>query len=251
MSLPPIRRQIVVNADAAAAYRAWVDEIGSWWPLQRHAVFDPPTTVAIVDDRIVETSGAGEQVVWGTVTRAEPGSRLAFTWHPGRDADDRGVVEIAFVPIADGRTLVTLEHRGWESHEDARAAREEYRNGWPLVLALAAQHLAAARPAATGDDEVWLLLEHAPGGAAGDVPFFRHPLFAEHRAFLAAAAAAGVLVAAGPLPDEPGRGQTVLRVPATAAADWVAAAEADGSVAGDLFVLRVRPWHVQLAPERS
>lgn len=250
MSLPPIRRQVVVNTDPDVAYRAWLDEIGSWWPLERHAVFDPPTTVAFVGDRIVETSGTGEQVVWGTVIRAEPGSRLSFTWHPGRDADDRGVVEIAFVPIAGGRTLVTLEHRGWESYEDARTAREEYRKGWPVVLAHAAQHVAASDAAAGDDDEVWLLLEHTPGGDAGDVPFFRHPLFAEHRAFLAAAAEAGVLVAAGPLPDEPGHGQTVLRVPATSAAHWVAAAEADGSVAGDLFVLRVRPWHVQLAPER-
>ena len=249
MTLPPIRRQVVVGVEPDDAYRAWIDDLGAWWPLERFSVFGPPTTVAIDGDRIVETSATGEQAVWGTLTRAEPGRRLDFTWHPGRDADDRGRVEVGFVPLGDGLTLVTLEHHGWEAYEDPAAAREEYGNGWPAVLARAAQH--TPLPAPAPGSSIWLVLDHTPGGRAGDVPFFRHPLFAEHRAFLASAHDAGVLVAAGPLADDPGHGQTVLRVPAADVARWVAAAEADGSVAGDLFVLRVRPWHVQLASARA
>ena len=35
----------------------------------------------------------------------------------------------------DGKTLVTLEHAGWEIFGDQAAqAREEYDHGWPVVL---------------------------------------------------------------------------------------------------------------------
>ena len=35
----------------------------------------------------------------------------------------------------DGKTLVRLEHSGWEVFgEQAEAARDEYGQGWPVVL---------------------------------------------------------------------------------------------------------------------
>jgi len=244
MTLPVVRRQIVVSADPEAAYRAWIDDIGAWWPLERHSVFKG-STVAFDGDRIVETAPSGEHAVWGTVTSSVPPHRLAFTWHPGRDPDDRGSVELTFVPVADKLTLVTLEHHGWEHHEDPRASREEYRNGWPTVLERAALHLTDSDSDSEGDVEhVWLVLDHTAGLAA-DGPFWEHPLFPAHLEFLASLDTAGVLVAAGPLPDDPGHGQTIIRFPAADAARWVAAATADGAVRGELFELRVRPWAVQ------
>ncbi|MBN9606070.1 MAG: SRPBCC domain-containing protein [Actinomycetales bacterium] len=260
-ALPALRRQIVVAATPERAYRAWTERIGAWWPLERFAVFDAGTTVAFEGDEIVETSASGERSVWGTVREAHPPHRLRFSWHPGSD-DDRGEVEVAFVGIDATRTLVTLEHRGWEHYAAPAEARDEYRSGWPLVL----ERFARARSAgesgiegaegesgaereggAPGPDPVWLVLDHTVGAAAGDGSVFAHPLFGEHLAFLRSAGEAGVLVAAGPLPDDPGHGQTVIRVDPADAAYWVAAAEADGSVAGDLFVLRVRPWAVQVS----
>lgn len=248
-TLPAIRRQIVVTATPERAYRAWTERIDAWWPLERFAVFGAGTTVAFEGEQIVETSPTGERDVWGTVREADPPHRLRFSWHPG-SAEGGGEVEVAFVPIDDTRTLVTLEHRGWEHHPEPVRAREEYRNGWPLVLARLAAfdsepEAVGAASATGGGGPVWLVLDHTVGGAAGDDSVFAHPLFGEHLAFLRSAGEAGVLVAAGPLRDDPGHGQTVLRVPAAEAARWIAAAEADGSVAGDLFVLRVRPWDVR------
>jgi hypothetical protein len=40
----------------------------------------------------------------------------------------------------------------------------------------------------------------------------------------------------------------VIRVRAAEAAGYVAAAQRDGAVAGDLLAVRVRPWAVALAP---
>jgi uncharacterized protein YndB with AHSA1/START domain/uncharacterized protein YciI len=244
MTLPPIRRQIVVRATPEHAYRVFTDGLGTWWPLARFSVYETANTVAFEGDDIVERSASGESNVWGRVTAAEPPSRIAFTWHPGHD-DERGEVEVTFTQLDDAQTLVTLVHTGWEAYADAAAAREEYRNGWPAVLARFGT--TAADGDAPADGELWFVLSHTAATAAGPDGVFAHPLFAEHRAFLASLAADGVLVAAGPLPDEPGAGQAVIRVPAAAAADYLARAQADASVTGDLLVLRVRPWRVNLS----
>lgn len=243
MTLPPIRRHVVVRATPEHAYRVFTTDIGSWWPLERLSVYETGNTVAFEGDELVERSADGEPSVWGRVTSAEPPSRIAFTWHPGH-ADERGEVEVTFTPLDEAQTLVTLVHTGWEAYADAVAAREEYRGGWPTVLA---QYAAGVTGGATSEGEVWLVLGHTAGPAAGAAGVYAHPLFAEHRAFLASLAAEGVLVAAGPLPDEPGAGQSIIRVPAGSASDYLARAEADPSVTAELLSLRVRPWHVQLS----
>lgn len=243
MTLPPIRRHLVVRATPEHAYRIFTDGIGTWWPLERFAVYGSGNTVAFEGDELVERSADGESSVWGTVLSADPPRGIRFTWHPGQ-TEERGEVEVTFTPVGETQTLVTLVHSGWEAYaEIAHAAREEYRNGWPTVLAGYGTR-ADDRPA--GDGTVWFVLSHTAGPAAGADGVFAHPLFAEHRAFLGSLAADGVLVGAGPLPDDDGAGQTIIRVPAAAAADYLARAEADPSVAGDLLVLRARPWQVLL-----
>src|SRR5215213_4042882 len=193
MTIPPIVRQVVVPASAPVAYAAWTRQIGDWWPLERHSVFKHDNTVAFVDDEIVETSSTGETTTWGTLLAAEPPSSLTFTWHPGHGPDRASTVAVDFVPIADDRTLVRLTHTGWEVFAEPLAAREEYRGGWIGVL----DKFRTAMPATPeADQDVWLLLESAPGLAAGE-SVFAHPLFAEHLVFIDKLKADGVLVAAG------------------------------------------------------
>jgi len=93
-------------------------------------------------------------------------------------------------------------------------------------------------------EHTWVLLEHTPhAGVSGSV--FAHPLFPEHLAFLDRMAELGHLVAAGPLGDAFGEGRTILRLPGADRLDEARRlAEADGSVVGGLFDVRVRPWRV-------
>lgn len=240
MTIPPIVRQIVVPVSASDAYAAWTDQIDQWWPLQRHSVFEHDNSVAFVGDQIVETSSTGETAIWGTLLATEPPGNLTFTWHPGHGPDRASTVAVDFVPIADDRTLVRLTHTGWEVFAEPLDAREDYRGGWIGVL----DAYRGALPVTSDEDQdVWLILESTPGLAAeGSV--LAHPLFAEHLVFIEKLKADGVLVAAGPLPDSSGHGQTIIRVPAAEAAGYVDAAHDDPAVAGDLLVLRVRPWHV-------
>lgn len=109
------------------------------------------------------------------------------------------------------------------------------------------------RTSDTGVSEAaWYVLEHRPGPAVGDdASVFGHPLFAEHVAFLNRLRARGLLVAAGPLPEEPGAGMTVVRSPGSPSAEEVErlAREDDKCVAAGVLSVRVRPWAVMFTGE--
>jgi hypothetical protein len=133
-SLAPIRREILVDADPDRAFVVFTEQIGRWWPVAEHSVHGEGGTVAFDSNEIVEVSGDGQRVVWGTVTQWQPGQRVAFTWHPSADADHASHVTVSFAATND-QTLVTLVHEGWEVFADPAEARAEYDEGWPLVLA--------------------------------------------------------------------------------------------------------------------
>ncbi|HEY7471082.1 MAG TPA: SRPBCC family protein [Gemmatimonadota bacterium] len=136
--IAPVRKSITVPWTPEAAFRRFTAGIAEWWPLATHGVSESAEAgVAIegrVGGRIVETGPDGAEHVWGTVTAWEPPRRVAFTWHPGRPADMRQDVSVAF-HAADGGTRVELVHTGWEHlGEKAAKMRAGYNSGWDFVL---------------------------------------------------------------------------------------------------------------------
>src|SRR5579862_6109048 len=108
-TIPPIRRQVMVDADPPRAFEVFTARIGRWWPVADLSVYGAGATVAFEDGRLVERSADGSVALWGTVTRWDPPEAVAFSWHPGQPADRASHVQVTFA-AADGRTLVTLEH---------------------------------------------------------------------------------------------------------------------------------------------
>ena len=240
-TVPPIRREILVDADPATAFEVFTDGLGQWWPLEEFSVHGKGATVAFDEGRLIEHSADGEAAVWGTVTRWEPPEAVAFTWHPGRPAERASHVTVTFA-AAGGQTLVRLEHAGWEAFADPAAARAEYEHGWPLVLDRYREH-------AGGAGETWVALLHRPGPAAPRTgSLVEDPRFGQHVAFLNRMREAGYLVAAGPMMDAPGEGMTILRLPGTGqlARATMLATEDDTSVAQGFFSVTVRPWQVMM-----
>jgi uncharacterized protein YciI len=138
---------------------------------------------------------------------------------------------------------VSLEHSGWEAYEDPAAVRAEYGDGWPIVLAQFQSNVHTERG-------TWVALLHRPADPVGaEETVFADARFRDHVAFLGRMEAAGQLVAAGPLGDEPGAGLTVLRLPGIGRWDEAErlATQDDASVTGGLFTVRVRPWRVRAA----
>jgi uncharacterized protein YndB with AHSA1/START domain len=133
-----LRKTITVKRPPDRVFALFTDEIASWWPVETHSVsLAADAVVALeprVGGRIYERTPDGAVHRWGTVTTWEPGRRIVFSWHPGRDETSAQEVELRFLPDAGG-TRVELEHRGWERlGDEAAAMRESYRTGWELVL---------------------------------------------------------------------------------------------------------------------
>jgi uncharacterized protein YndB with AHSA1/START domain len=136
--ITPVRQAIDVTVPLREAFRIFVDEIHTWWPLTSHSV-GRHTAVSCAFEgtaggRVYENHEDGSTQIWGTIIDWEPPHRVVFSWHPGRDAATAQEVELRF--SEDGnRTRLELEHRGWEAlGERAASARESYQTGWPAVL---------------------------------------------------------------------------------------------------------------------
>jgi hypothetical protein len=75
-SVPPVRREILVNADPTTAFAVFTTRIGRWWPIAELGVFGPEAKVAFTDEQIVETSPTGDTSVWGTVSGPHAEGRI-------------------------------------------------------------------------------------------------------------------------------------------------------------------------------
>jgi uncharacterized protein YciI len=243
---PPIRREVLVEAVPEAAFEIFTAGLGRWWPLAEGKGVYGDGTVAFAGGQIVERSAAGDLAVWGTVTRWEPPAAVAFTWHPGRDAEGASQVEVTFT-AAGAQTLVRVTHSGWEIFDDPAAMRAEYDKGWPTVLGADVEHTVSR-----GEDDAaqtWVALMHRPGPSAPAGSLFDDPRFAGHAAFLNRMREAGYLIAAGPLADEDGAGMTILRLPGAGQLGHaiILATSDDQAVVGGLLSVTVRPWQVMMS----
>jgi hypothetical protein len=85
--VPPVRREVLVDADPATAFEVFTLSIGRWWPLAELSVHGSDATVAFVDGQLVERSAGGDIAVWGTVTRwpltDQPGEGMTILRLPG------------------------------------------------------------------------------------------------------------------------------------------------------------------------
>jgi len=147
--LPPLRLAVRVELPPDRAFRLFVDDIGEWWPLATHSVSREAAQTCAFEPRpggrVFERSRTGEEHTWGRLEVWEPPRRIAFSWHPGRDASTAQRVEVTFTVLGEG-TEVVLEHTGWELLGDSAAAvRSDYQRGWARVLG--ERYLAAAAAA--------------------------------------------------------------------------------------------------------
>lgn len=137
-SVAPLIKTATVPCSPERAFDLFTREISAWWPLPTHSVGQSAACRVDMDGRIgghiTETLPDGAPTIWGTVTTWEPPSRVAFTWHPGRDPGEATDVQVAFEPAAGSGTVVTLIHGGWSTRPDGVDARLNYQVGWEPVL---------------------------------------------------------------------------------------------------------------------
>ena len=142
MNLDPIVKTLNLPCAAAHAFDVFVARIATWWPLDGHvasAKFGKPALAVTIEPRVggavYETMYDGSRDEWGEVLEYEAGRKIAFTWHPGNNAENPTRVEVVFEDVAQGQSRLTLTHSGWEVWATAADERRGgYDKGWDFVL---------------------------------------------------------------------------------------------------------------------
>lgn len=137
-TIAPIVLDLVVPCPPDRAFDYFTRDIGRWWPLSTHSLGQADAAGVHFEPReggrLIETERDGRELVWGSVTDWKPGTRLAFSWHLGKDPSTAQWVEVKFARNPAG-TRVTLTHGGWERRgDDAAEARGNYAGGWKVVF---------------------------------------------------------------------------------------------------------------------
>ena len=137
-ALAPIVQSLELGVRPVCAFECFTERFAAWWPVLTHSLSRSEATRCRMElhegGRVLERAPGGEEHLWGTVTCFEPGRRLCFTWHPGREPASAQWVEVRFESLGSG-SRVTLTHGGWEAlGEIAPILRREYAPGWCYVF---------------------------------------------------------------------------------------------------------------------
>lgn len=145
MSTPAVRKQIVVEASQARAFRVFTEEHAAWWPYASHHIGEAAAETVIIEPRAggrwFERGMDGSECDWGKVLVWDPPGRLVLRWQIGAnwkyDAALDTEVEVRFVAMGPAQTRVELEHRRLDGYG---ATAEQMRGifdsdgGWNGIL---------------------------------------------------------------------------------------------------------------------
>ena len=142
--LDPIIKTIEVPCSQEKAFRVFVDEMGSWWPLDKRSMSlmqgdgKPAKSLRIeakLGGQIVETGHDDTEYLWGTIRSYDPHDSLSLDFHMGLPPENASLVEVRFTALENGRTRVVLSHSNWEAFGDmAEMMRGGYGSGWVIIF---------------------------------------------------------------------------------------------------------------------
>jgi uncharacterized protein YndB with AHSA1/START domain len=149
-SVPPVRKQILVEAPQAHAFDVFTRGIDRWWPREHHIGQSPLARQVLEsapEGRWYAVCQDGSECEVGRVLVWDPPRRLVLAWQITGEwkYDPSFVTEVEVTFAAEGarRTRVTLEHRDLDRYGvAAESLRKEIdsEGGWNKVM----QQFAAA-----------------------------------------------------------------------------------------------------------
>lgn len=139
-----VQQQITLDVSCERAFEVFTTQFDGIKPRQYNLLpVDIAETVLEprVGGRIYDRGVDGSVCQWARVLEYEPPRRLVFSWditaqwQIETDPDRASEVEVRFVPVAEARTRVELEHRHLDRHgEGWRDHRAGVEGGWPAFL---------------------------------------------------------------------------------------------------------------------
>ena len=142
--LDPINYTIEVPCSQEKAFGVFVEEMGSWWPLDKRSMSlmqgdGQPAKSLRVDPqpggRIVETGHDDTEYHWGTIKTFDPNDSISMDFHMGLPPENASLVEVRFTALDEARTRVELTQSNWEAFGDmAEMMRGGYGSGWVIIF---------------------------------------------------------------------------------------------------------------------
>lgn len=123
-----VRKQLLVAAPQALAFRVFTESMGTWWPLAHYKIGKAAAVDAVVEPRVggrwYERGEDGSTCQWGSVLVWEPPSRLVLSWDINADWQYdpalKTEVEVRFIAQSTTQTRVELEHRRLDRYGERR-----------------------------------------------------------------------------------------------------------------------------------
>ncbi len=101
-TVPPIRREILVDANPETAFEVFTARVGKWWPVEDKSVYGAGTTVAFEDGQIIERSAVGQvaasAAAWVSASRARRVSARVCSACSARTRNSRRVRAMVHSP---------------------------------------------------------------------------------------------------------------------------------------------------------
>ncbi len=139
--LEPLIKTILVPCSQESAFKVFVNDFSTWWPLQ-HSVSGMQGEVAKkvsldakLGGQITEMCFDGKEEVWGEILSFDPFNGFSMNFHMGLTDDAATLVELTFSVESENQTKVVLTHTNWEVFgEKASKMRNGYKGGWVEVF---------------------------------------------------------------------------------------------------------------------
>lgn len=141
--LAPIVRTIDVPCDQEMAFNVFVNDMGSWWPLDKRSMSlkfsgQPPKGLEVeaqVGGRIVEVGQDGSEHLYGSFKTFNPFDSVSMDFHMGMPPEQASLVEVEFTAVSENQTRVQLTQSNWEAFGDmAEMLYEGYNSGWVIIF---------------------------------------------------------------------------------------------------------------------
>lgn len=140
--LEPIVKTIEVPCSQENAFKVFVNEMGTWWPLDKRSMSmksgKPAKSLRIEPKqggKIVEIGHDDTEHLWGTIKSYDPYDSITLNFHMGLPAENASLVEVRFTALQQERTRVELTQSNWEAFGDmAEMLRGFYGSGWVVIF---------------------------------------------------------------------------------------------------------------------
>ncbi len=140
--LDPIDFTIEVPCGQEKAFAVFVNEMGSWWPLDKRSMSmhsgKPAKSLRIEakqGGRIVEIGHDDTEHLWGTIKSYDPHNSISMDFHMGLPPENASLLEVRFSALGNERTQVELTQSNWEAFGDmAEMMRGGYCSGWVIIF---------------------------------------------------------------------------------------------------------------------